>query len=47
MSKTQSIHNKKGEVVFRKKLAEQFDGKKIVYPGEPTGSEYIEIVKDG
>ena len=44
MHKTQSIENKKGEVVFRKKLALQFEGKSSLYPGEPTETEYKSII---
>jgi SAM-dependent methyltransferase/uncharacterized protein YbaR (Trm112 family) len=45
MPQAQTIDNKKGEIIFRQKLAEQFAGKRIVYPGEPTGKEYVKIVK--
>lgn len=42
----QSLKNKKGEVDFRKKLAKQFLGKEIVFPGEPNASEFSTITKD-
>lgn len=45
MPLSQSLRNKKGEVDFRRKLAEQFAGKKIIYPGEPSGKQYAEIIK--
>jgi len=46
MSKIQTIANKKGEVEFRKKLAVQFEGKTRVYEGQPTGEEYLQIIRD-
>lgn len=46
MGKIQSLKNKLGEVNFRRKLALQFLGKKTVYEGRPTESEYRQIVKD-
>jgi len=46
MSKIQTLANKKGEVEFRKKLAVQFEGKTTVYEGQPSGEEYLQIIKD-
>ena len=42
----QTSENKKGEVEFRRKLAPQFEGKKVVYTGEPGFKEYIKIIRD-
>jgi ubiquinone/menaquinone biosynthesis C-methylase UbiE len=46
MQRLQTIENKKGEVTFRKSLAKQFEGTEIIYPGEPTQKEYLQIIKD-
>jgi len=42
----QNLKNKKGEVEFRKNLAFQFSGKKKMYSGEPSETEYISIIID-
>lgn len=46
MATKQTDKNKKGEVTFRKKLAQQFAGKTTVYHGEPSAVQYGEILKD-
>lgn len=46
MPLVQTQKNKKGEVIFRKKLAEQFLGKTTHYPGEPTSDQYKSIIRD-
>lgn len=46
MAKVQSVRNKIGEVEYRKKIAQQFSGKKVFYSDEPSQEEFLEIIKD-
>ena len=45
MLKVQTLQNKKGEIDFRKKLAEQIQTNSTCITGQPTQEEYISILK--
>ncbi|MBI2595333.1 methyltransferase domain-containing protein [Candidatus Daviesbacteria bacterium] len=45
MSNLQNLRNQQGEVNFRRKLAKQFAGQEVMYPGEPSYKQNLSIIR--